>query len=350
LNRYERCQIRQAIVQACGSGVPCVLFVLVSKEGSFFRNVGFCNVLRADGSFVLFNAGPCLDAQLREAGKTSLATGATQLKHWDTSSSQDELFGSSLGCGGKLTWLILRLDGNGQEHLDALVGRDRQIHSEVVEWSLNVVEVDQTNAARLIPKLSLDAVSKAKDLETTQRILRHADPSVMIYGHGADALCVADALIRSGWVVSVFDRKSFDAAQIDADIRTAVCSAQSFAAHVNLNEPNAVLLMSHDVWTDRQILCDLRRDLATAVAMIGTNKRADLVYGALPEEIAEFWRSKLTCPIGARSSNDSPFTVALQIAAALDAQMVRTAVSIAPHTSWPISLVTIAPEVCEVIQ
>jgi xanthine dehydrogenase accessory factor len=348
VNRFERNQVRDAILHTWSNGQAVVLFTLLKKEGSFFRDTGFCNVLNADGSFVLFNAGPCLDSQLREVGSDVQRTGKSQLRQWDTAAPQDELFGSSLGCGGKLTWLIQRIDSSRAAQLDLLVGASTQTRHEMVEWIFSQREAELLATPRSVSSADTKATVANPNEMPSLRIIRRTDPTVMIYGQGDDARCVVECLARSGWAVKWVDRRPVQNAQPQLRVECKQLSPQDFAAAVNANAPTTVLLMSHDVWTDRQILCDLTPSVASEICMIGTTKRSVLVLSALPESLAAHWQNKLVCPVGVRSRTDAPFAVAMQIASVLDARR-HAHDTIQIHDDLPVSVYRPSTHSCEVM-
>ncbi|HET9795950.1 MAG TPA: XdhC family protein [Thermoanaerobaculia bacterium] len=101
------------------SGRRAILAHLVSVDGSHYRRPGARMLLSEEGESFGSVSGGCLDADLRRRIPEVLPNGEPIVVRYDTGSRDDVLFGSGLGCGGKIEILVTPL-GNFREGPDAL--------------------------------------------------------------------------------------------------------------------------------------------------------------------------------------------------------------------------------------
>src|SRR3954468_1260886 len=109
---HELDRIRLALAAAAGHGEGAVLATVVSVDGSTYRGAGARMVVRADGSTVGAVSGGCLEADIVARAVELIASGSSDVVHYDTRASDDAVMGLGLGCQGVL-----------DVRLESLVGR-----------------------------------------------------------------------------------------------------------------------------------------------------------------------------------------------------------------------------------
>src|SRR5919112_425730 len=124
---HELDRIRQALAEAAERGEGAVLATVMGVDGSTYRGAGARMVVRADGSTVGAVSGGCLEADIVARAAELLASGASELAHYDTRTSDDGLLGLGMGCQGVVDVQLDALTGDALtraiEHLADLRAR-----------------------------------------------------------------------------------------------------------------------------------------------------------------------------------------------------------------------------------
>ncbi len=89
-------------------GQTVAIATVVDATGSVYRRPGARMLVRRDGAAVGSVSGGCLEADLRERARITLATGVPQLVTYD-GTEDDAPWALGLGCNGRVTVLVQRL-------------------------------------------------------------------------------------------------------------------------------------------------------------------------------------------------------------------------------------------------
>lgn len=89
-------------------GQTVAIATVVDAEGSVYRRPGARMLVRRDGATVGSVSGGCLEADLRERARVTLATGVPQVVTYDGADA-DAPWALGLGCNGRVTVLVQRL-------------------------------------------------------------------------------------------------------------------------------------------------------------------------------------------------------------------------------------------------
>jgi xanthine dehydrogenase accessory factor len=251
------------------SGSRGVLVTVVRTHGSTYRRAGARAVIGEDGTLAGAISGGCLERDLGERLSVWLADMTPRLVTYDSSRSDDLIFGLGLGCRGMLDLLIEPFD---PQHPPRLVTDFHWKGTEPVEWTT------------ILP-----------NGESMIEIFR-PPRSILIFG-GVDAEPVAQLARTIGWRVEVTKpRAPFDAHGFDAAV-----------------------VMTHNFERDTGILRQLLASTIPYIGLLGPKSRGD----ELLAKIGAARDSRLHSPIGLDLGAETPEEIALSIVAELQAVFER---------------------------
>ncbi|HEY9661184.1 MAG TPA: XdhC family protein, partial [Allocoleopsis sp.] len=116
MNELQR--ILQVFEQSQQTGKRAVLATVVRTRGSVYRRPGARMLITEDGQMVGAISGGCLEADILERSRSLFSTDSNPiLVRYDTTSSDDIVFGLGLGCSGVVEVLIEPLN-NGVSQLN----------------------------------------------------------------------------------------------------------------------------------------------------------------------------------------------------------------------------------------
>ena len=107
MNELER--IAREAAHLDERGASYLLATVVRVAGSSYRRPGARLLLLPDGRSIGSISGGCLEDDLRRRAREVLADGAPRLVTYDTSDEDDLVWGTGLGCGGRVHVFIERL-------------------------------------------------------------------------------------------------------------------------------------------------------------------------------------------------------------------------------------------------
>ena len=126
----ETRKIHEAVAQLLAAGKAGLLITVTGTEGSTYRRPGAQSVIGEDGSITGAISGGCVERDIAERAKTWLAGFSPRTVVYDSSSSDDIVFGLGLGCRGKIEMRVQPFDASHPPELPevprqaiAIVGR-----------------------------------------------------------------------------------------------------------------------------------------------------------------------------------------------------------------------------------
>jgi len=286
---HELDRIRLALTDAAGRGEGAVLATVVAVDGSAYRGAGARMVVRADGSTVGAVSGGCLEADIVARAAAVLASGTSELVHYDTRSSDDGVFGLGMGCQGVVD---VRLEPLADDALRTEIDR--------------LAELRARNAVRLL-----------------------------VCGAGADAIPVVRLAAMTGWLVTVIDhRPSFATAERFPDAERVIRLDASrpdgaLASVVRLDEFAAAVVMGHAAAHDRARLQELLGISSLRyLGVLGPRRRTmELLEGApglVPGAVPPHVYAPIGLDIGAETPEEIALAIVSECAAALAGRTPRS--------------------------
>ena len=306
---------REAILELWRDAESAALATVVEVKGSAYRRAGARMILTADGRSAGIINGGCLDGDLWARARQTMEDGAAQLAVYDTTSSQDIVFGLGLGCRGVVKILI-------EPIADLSWLRDEAVAVATFETSFEGELGTRAGNDEFVGRPQI--VETATGRAFVERL--EAPQTLMIFGAGADAVPLAQMGELLGWSVRVIDPRAPHA-------NRPVHLRAEFVAPGNLGElqiPNgaACVTMTHNFLHDLEILKRVLPSSANYVGVLGPRRRTDELLeklgsetllpaiAATPEQLA-----KLHAPVGLDLGAETPAEIALSIVAEIQKQL-----------------------------
>lgn len=294
---------RDAILELWKRSERSVLATVVEVKGSAYRRAGARMLLTDSGQSAGVINGGCLDADLHARTQQVIETGEPQLAVYDTTSSQDIVFGLGLGCRG-----VVKI----------LLEPARDIHWLGENGTIEVVYEGEELGTRLLEGKSQAMGSYIQKLDPPQ--------SLLIFGAGADVAPLESIGKSLGWEVRVMELRAPNPAR-------PVFVESEFVRPEKLNELNvpegaACVIMTHNFLHDLELLKMLLPSQAAYIGILGPRRRTDELLEKMGEETLSpsFTATteqleRLFAPVGLDLGAETPEEIALSIVAEI--QKVR---------------------------
>jgi xanthine dehydrogenase accessory factor len=238
---------------------------LLRTSGSTYRRAGARAVIDERGVACGLVSGGCIERDLAERMREWLTAFEPRVVTYDSTSDADIIFGSGLGCRGKLQLLIEPFDANHPPAIDAFRWNGR----EPVVWTTRLGDRE----------LLVEAIRPPR--------------AIAVFGGGADVEPVLRIGEQLGWETvrfaaseRAFDRGAFDAA----------------------------IVMTHNFLHDVELLELLLPSAIPYLGVLGP-KRRGMELAASLSEAARTHIGRLRTPIGLDLGGDTPEEIALSIVA-----------------------------------
>ena len=285
---HELDRLRLALADAAARGEAALLATVVGVEGSTYRGAGARMVVRADGTRVGAVSGGCLEADIVARAAGLLAAGESDLVHYDTRNSGDDVLGLGLGCQAVLD---VRLDSLRGESLTRTIAE--------------LADLRERTAVRLL-----------------------------VCGGGTDAVPVVRLAALVGWLVTVVDhRPSFATAERFPDAERVLCvnaaeEPGALAAAVPLERFAAALVMAHSAAHDRACLHVLLGVPSLRyLGVLGPRRRTlELLDDAelAPDRLPAHLHAPVGLDLGAETPEEIALAIVSECAAALAGRAPRS--------------------------
>ncbi len=291
-----------------------VLATLVKVEGSSYRRPGARLLLLADGTRVGSISGGCLEDDVVARARQTLATGRSATIVYDTTTENDLVWGTGLGCHGIVRMFIEKLP---PVPAWAAVLRENFVAGR--DTRLEITYDGPSCGTRLAPATA--GANPGIFLENIPPPTRLA-----IFGAGDDARPLVRFAKELGWHVTVADSRPayVTAARFPEADELALFRENDFGAATTLDARSLAVVMTHRYRDDLPLLRALLPRPLSYLGLLGPRKRADKILETLAAEglvITEDMRDKLHAPVGLDLGATTPESVALAILAEMQARI-----------------------------
>jgi xanthine dehydrogenase accessory factor len=350
----ERDRILQLWNTARMSGEEVCLATLVGVRGSSYRKTGAKILVTKSGLRAGTVSGGCLEAEICRKIWWLTRNGSRTEKFATSSGDSDSPLGGGLGCGGLLDILYergrtaatvmecIRLSAERQERL-ALV---RVIESNDLEVAVGTTMIAvsgqeeqfigqaplavQTGLKQFIDQVFSHQQNQNAALQFGEIQLQvfgeyvASPPSLLLFGAGDDAKPLVEISRLLGWQVTV------------CDARGHLVTPERFPnaqKHVRLDLHNpldgldiprfdAVVMMTHSVEQDRELLKALLAEPARYMGLLGARHRTRQLVAEAANSLGldyDNCMAALHSPIGLAIGAETPEAIALSVAAEIQA-------------------------------
>jgi xanthine dehydrogenase accessory factor len=298
---------RDAILKLWSESQSSALATVVEVRGSAYRRPGARMLLTSDGRSAGVINGGCLDADLHARAQLVMESGQAQLAVYDTTSSQDIVFGLGLGCRGIVKILVEPV-----EDLDFL---QNGLTVEVAFEGDNL-------GSRLYAQPFLERPQIVETAQGRSWIETIAAPlPLLIFGAGADVVPLEALGKTLGWNVQIRDLRAPSPSRM-AFVEATHLAPDSMLEKLQIPAGAACVVMTHNFLHDLELLKVLLTSEADYVGILGPRRRADELLEKIGADtllpgisLTDEQLSKLYAPIGLDVGAETPEEIALSIVA-----------------------------------
>lgn len=342
----------EKLIELRKTGEPFVVATVVKVSGSTYRRPGARVLITKDGTVTGLISGGCFESALMERAKRVMESGQTMTVTFDTTASDDLIFGLGLGCTGVAQILLEPFQGSsGQQHLDfireCISGEQPGVLATVfrVEGQLGVLigaslmigtdshkdhKISNTQLKHAILEQGRSVLEEGRSQiqsfqfeEGTLEVLLEMIPlpvPLVIFGAGPDAVPLVNFAHQLGWRVTIVDRRpAFARAdrfpRADAVI---LCEPDDLAANLSITSLTAAVIMTHHFETDVNFLKQVLPSAAGYIGLLGPQAKADMLLQKVRDEgiiPTNEQLSRIYAPVGLDLGAETPEEIALAIVA-----------------------------------
>lgn len=319
--------------RAIAAGDEICLATVVAVEGSAYRRPGARMLLTSSGLRAGTVSGGCLEAEIAKKAWWLTENGPS-LQRYSSFFDDDGDMPYGLGCGGTVLVLLERGEAAAQ-HLAAL---RRGVEDRTASVIVSSTDQNDPGTALILNHAGHGLYERRADpaaMQLAQEVLRGGKsaragawfvelvappPAVVVLGAGDDAQPLVEFAAALGWHVTVADDRSNLARPERFPGAAAVSNLEEALA--GLGPECAVVIMSHSYEQDRKVLRALLPRDIRYIGALGPRVRTERLVGELAPvlelEPAECM-ARLHTPVGLDLGGHSPASIALAIAAELQA-------------------------------
>ena len=309
-------------------------------------------LVAGDGRSAGLISGGCLESDLRERSAEVFDTGKPLLVRYDSTSSDDVLWGLGLGCPGIAHVLLERVSGSEECSVLEFIQECRRMHCAGAIASPFVLTgiAGETARSRVflregtllkggtaddaltaaLGRACAGALSTQKSSQLTlalpggeaEAFIEYVPLPLplFVFGAGPDAAPLVRMAKELGWHVTVVDsrgayltRESFPSAD-----ELVLARPEETAGAPALPRGAAAVIMTHNFENDVALVRSLLASAATYVGLLGPRAKAELLLGRLAEEgilPAEDDIARFHSPVGLDIGGETPEEIAVAIVA-----------------------------------
>ncbi|MGA7933930.1 MAG: XdhC family protein [Kovacikia sp.] len=353
--------ILKAFEQTQNLGQRSAIATVVKTTGSVYRRPGARMLLTETGQMVGAISGGCLESDVFEQAKPLLFQNSPPLVvRYDTTASDDLIWGLGLGCNGSVHVLLESLGTESARSQLEWVADCFQRKEPAAIATLFHVEgnVEAEIGDRLYLQPDGTVVNRIADQQLANRLLRDADriltagktqvvsyplaggsveglievihppTSLLIFGAGYDAIPVVHLAKQLGWHVTVIDHRPTVATpdRFPHADDILVCHPKELHTHLNLNSRMVAVVMTHHYLHDQTLLRSLLPSPIQYLGVLGPKQRTQQLLADLRSDgvvPTHQQQHRLFHPVGLDIGAETPEEIALAIVAEIQAVLAE---------------------------
>lgn len=304
--------------------INSVLATIIKVDGSSYRKEGAMMLFKANGKSIGMISAGCLEEDVMEQSAQMMANHhvKSKLVTYDMSSEDDFGWGRGVGCNGKITILLEKMDPTIQERLKKVVQylqlgiavKAIKNVSNVPNTIFTLYEVENGDcfgdlAEHIYPNGEQKEKNRMKKSGQNNIYIHYFQPRnrLFIFGAGDDARPVASIAAQTNFNVFVWDWRS---ANLKADsFPSATLLSPSFNwQQCQMTKNDYIIIMTHDFAKDKLLLNHfLSEEQIKYIGILGPRKRTKRLLNGL--DIPK----KLHSPIGLDIGAEGPWEIAISI-------------------------------------
>ncbi|MEH1898846.1 MAG: XdhC family protein [Nostoc sp.] len=355
------------------SGEMTFLATVVKTQGSTYRRPGAKMLMTDTGLIIGTISAGCLENDVFEYTKQRMSDGKPIVVTYDSTASEDILWGFDLGCNGIVQVLIERLETEStlnaiaftqecfhQKHLGIIAtvfafegGVDMKLGSRLLLYPNGKILTDIKDP-NLIKYLSADTqaalANQKSSVKNYQSPLGSAEVFIeviqpptplVIFGAGYDAVPVAQFAQALGWEVTVVDCRANEATKVRFSPPCNVILSNRDIVHkqVLITDRTVAVVMTHNYLDDLEILNVMLPSPARYIGILGPKHRTERLLQDLSTEkivTTSEQLNRLYSPIGIDIGADTPEEIAIAIIAEIQAVLTNRQSNFLKNRNQPI--------------
>jgi xanthine/CO dehydrogenase XdhC/CoxF family maturation factor len=353
--------ILKAFDQSHIAGQRSAIATVIKTMGSVYRRPGARMLLTEAGQIVGAISGGCLESDVFERVKPLLLHASQPIiVQYDTTASNDLIWGLGMGCNGSVQVLLESLNtDSAKSQLALIVDCFQQKAAGAIATIFHVEgKVEAQIADRLFLKPDGTVINRLADhqlatnlLQDTYRVLAEGKTQVvayqlddgfvealieviqppiplLIFGAGYDAIPLVQLAKQLGWHVTIIDHRSTYAThdrfpQADDII---LCHPCELEAHLVLTPRTIAVVMTHHYQHDQALLRSLLPSPIQYLGVLGPKQRTQQLLEDLHLEgfaPTKAQQQRLYHPVGLDLGAETPEEIALAIVAEIQAVLTK---------------------------
>jgi xanthine/CO dehydrogenase XdhC/CoxF family maturation factor len=329
----------------------CVLATIIETFGSTYQKAGARMLITKEGELLGLLGGGCFEKDLVEQALPVFETGTAKTVFYDMRSPDDVIWGLGLGCNGAVNVLLQLLRAEEDfSPLNIIAEAAKANESGVLITVYESSHIDfPSGHSQFLPAAegSSPLLSSARfpfltpapktlwqqkpRLEShiidNQDIRAFYDPlqpplRLLVFGAGIDAIPLAQSAKVLGWHVTVVDHRPghIKKERFPQADRLLHSMPEDINDQLDLNQFNAVVLMTHNVEYDLRYLKSILHCHIPFIGLLGPSHRKDKLLQSLGDDASRI-SNRVFGPVGLNIGAETPEEIALSIMAGIHAQL-----------------------------
>ncbi|MEH1859734.1 MAG: XdhC family protein [Nostoc sp.] len=342
------------------SGEMTFLATVVKTQGSTYRRSGAKMLMTNTGRTIGTISAGCLENDVFEHTQQRMSDGEPIVVTYDSTASEDILWGFGLGCNGIVQVLIERLEGESTPNAIAFI--QECFHKKHLGIIATVFAFEGTVKVKLGSRLLLypdgKIITDIKDPNLIQSLLADSQAafanqksrvnnyqlrlgsaevfieviqpprSLIIFGAGYDAVPVAQFAQALGWDVTIVDCRANEATRARFPMPCNVILSLREIVHkqIFINAHTVAVVMTHNYLDDLEILKMLLPSPTPYIGVLGPKLRTERLLEDLHLQGIDYTTEQLKRlhgPIGIDIGADTPEEIAIAIIAEIQAVLTN---------------------------
>ena len=351
----------RGIERLTGGGKPYVIATLVRVDGSAYRGVGTRMLITTDGERIGTISIACLEQDVVENAQEVFASGERKLLTYDSTTEEDLLWGTGLGCSGVVQILLERMpdddtldfpgvladcvferrpalmatlfdtEGEARDGQRLILTQDDGVTSDITDQRLRQLVLcdsrEEMDVLRKTNPVVVQGHTRRYDLEKTRSgiLMEPLVPPValVVFGGGDDAVPLVELAAGIGWQVTVVDHRPAFAIPERFPEAHQVIAGRAPELFDDLHVAGAAaIVMTHNYMQDLALLRMLVGGEVRYLGVLGPRARTDRLINDLNTEkitLNADMRRALHSPVGLDIGAETAEEIALSAIAEMRA-------------------------------
>jgi len=320
---------------------PSALATVINVEGSAYRRPGARMLLTRDGGSWGMVSGGCLESDVMNHARRTLQSGETRKVRYDSTSDDDIVFGTGLGCNGIIDVFIEPVTKAFKEaFVSAIQTCDKTREPGAVatlvgnpEQPNRVSEHAFLNAGKWVGSGTLAPVLNSHAVESDRAALTSAYggspvfiqpllPAVhlVIFGGWLDVIPLIHIGKEVGFRITVVDSRQRPASRRlfqEADL-VLLCPPEEALSQIQFDDRTVAVVMNHHFERDQETVTALAHRPLNYVGTLGPKRRQEKMLAGLKNNgvsVSDEFVRTLHGPAGLDLGAKTPEEIALSIMA-----------------------------------